>query len=104
MPSKLILETVYTDLVEGINQADIARKYNRTKGSVSQASKIVWRGFLKSKGYQEVRVVLPEVRAFIANGWHNNAFQELKHGTKRPERGVRRPRRPSREAERQLDQ
>ena len=103
LPSKLTLEMAHADLVRGINQADIARKFDRTKGTVSQTSKIVWRGFLKSKGYQEVRVVLPEVRAFIADGWHQDALHELNYGTKRPERKVRRRCRSGQETEQQAE-
>ena len=104
VPSKLTLEMAHADLVEGINQADIAKKYDRTKGSVSQASKIVWRGFLKSKGYEEVRLVLGRVHAFVANGWHQDALHELNYGTKRPERKVRRPRRAAQKTERRPDE
>ena len=103
VPSKLTLEMAHADLVDGINQAYIAKKYNRTKGSVSQASKIVWRGFLKSKGYEEVRVVLGDVRAFVVNGWHQDALHELNYGTKRPERKVRRRRRSVRKTKQQAE-
>ncbi len=99
MPSKLTLEMAHADLVQGINQAEIAWKFNRTKGTVSQASKRVWRGFLKSKGYKEVQVVLSDVRAFIASGWHKEALYELNHGTKMPEKRDRRKDRSSRKAE-----
>ena len=99
VPSKLTLEMAHADLVQGINQADIARKFDRTKGTVSQASKRVWNGFLKSKGYEEVRVVLGDVRAFIVNGWHKEALYELNHGTKMPEKRDRRKDRSSRKAE-----
>ena len=103
VPSKLTLEMAHADLVQGINQADIAKKFNRTKGTVSQASKRVWRGFLKSKGYKEVQVVLSDVRAFIASGWHKEALYELNHGTKMPEKRDRRKDRSSRKAEVQQD-
>ena len=94
VPSRLTLEMAHADLVQGINQAGIARKYNRTKGTVSQASKRVWHGFLKSKGYREVRVVLGDVRAWIVNGWHREALYELNYSTRMPAPSASRPRRP----------
>ena len=103
-PSKLTLDMARADLVRGINQDEIARKHNRTKGTVSQASKRVWLGVLKSKGYEVVRVVLPEVRAFIVEDWQKDALHELNYGTQRPERKPRRSRRPSTKAARPPDQ
>ena len=76
-PSKLTLELAHADLVQGIKLTEIGARYNRTKSTVSQASKRVWRGFLKSKGYREVVVVLPDVQAFIAEGWSNESLDEL---------------------------
>ena len=87
------------DLVQEIDQAEIARKLNRTKGTVSQASKIVWRGFLKSKGYKEVQVVLSDIKTFIASGWHKEAPYELNHSTRMPEKRDQRKDRSSRKAE-----
>lgn len=81
-PSQRVLEIAHADLVRGIGQEEIARKYQITKGSVSQTSKRVWRGFLKSKGYQEVTVVLPEVRAFIVGQWNKQSLDELNQDNK----------------------
>jgi hypothetical protein len=81
-PPARVLEIAHADLVRGVNQDEIAREYSITKGSVSQASKRVWLGFLKSKGYQEVSVVLPEVRAFIAKQWGKEAVDEINQKTK----------------------
>ena len=81
-PPARVLEIAHADLVRGIKQDEIAREYNITKGSVSQASKRVWLGFLKSKGYEEVRVVLPQVRAFVAKGWGREAVEEINQKTK----------------------
>jgi hypothetical protein len=67
-PSELTLKIAHADLVQRIDQKEIARKHNRTKGTVSPASKRVWRGFLKSKGYEEVTVVLNDFRAFVVKG------------------------------------
>ena len=78
--SKLTLELAHADLAQGVGQAEIAKKYNRTKGTVSQASKRVRRGFLKSKGYQEVVVVLLEERDFIVEGWSKESRDVLNRG------------------------
>ena len=76
-PPARVLEIAHADLVRGVKQADIAKEYNITKGSVSQASKRVWLGFLRSKGYKIVTVILPEVRAYIAEGWGKEAMDEI---------------------------
>ena len=76
-PPARVLEIAHADLVRGVKQADIAKEYRITKGCVSQASKRVWLGFLHSKGYKEVAVVLPDVRAFIVEGWGKEALQEI---------------------------
>ena len=76
-PPARVLEIAHADLVRGVKQADIAREYGITKGSVSQASKRVWLGFLRSKGYREVAVVLPDARAFIAEDWGKEAVDEI---------------------------
>ena len=76
-PPARVLEIAHADLVRGVKQADIAKEYSITKGSVSQASKRVWLGFLRSKGYKEVMVVLPDVRAFIVEGWGREAVDEI---------------------------
>ncbi len=76
-PPARVLEIAHADLVRGVKQADIAKEYHITKGSVSQASKRVWLGFLRSKGYREVSVVLPDARAFIAEDWGKEAVDEI---------------------------
>ena len=76
-PPARVLEIAHADLVRGVKQAEIAKEYHITKGSVSQASKRVWLGFLRSKGYREVAVVLPDARAFIAEGWGKEAVDEI---------------------------
>ncbi len=76
-PPARVLEIAHADLVRGINQDEIAREYQITKGSVSQASKRVWLGFLRSKGFREVSVVLPDARAFIAEDWGKEAMNEI---------------------------
>ena len=81
-PPARVLEIAHADLVRGVKQDEIATEYNITKGSVSQASKRVWLGFLKSKGYEEVSVVLPQVRAFIAKGWGREALTEINQKTR----------------------
>ena len=81
-PPARVLEIAHADLVRGVKQDEIAREYNITKGSVSQASKRIWLGFLKSKGYEEVRVVLPKVRAFVAKGWGREASRRSTRKTK----------------------
>ena len=68
--------------VRGVKQAEIAKEYNITKGSVSQASKRVWLGFLRSKGYKEVSVVLSEVKAFIVEGWGKETMDEINNKVK----------------------
>lgn len=75
--SRLTHDMAHADLVEGIDQAEISTKFDRTKASVSQASGRVWRGLLRSKGYREVRVVLGDVHAFIVKGWGKEATDEL---------------------------
>ena len=61
-PGKQVMDIAHADLVRGVPQEDIAKEFGRTKSSVSQISKRVWLGFLKSKGYQEISVVLPDFR------------------------------------------
>ena len=90
--SRLTLNMAHADLVLGIDQAEIAAKFDRTKGTVSQASKRVWRGFLRSKGYKEVQVVLGDVHAFIAEGWGREVMDKLNEVVKKP---PKRPRRTS---------
>ena len=76
-PPARVLEIAHADLVRGVKQDDIAKEYHITKGSVSQASKRVWLGFLRSKGYREVSIVLPDARAFIAESWGKEAVDEI---------------------------
>ena len=87
--SRLTLDMAHADLVDGTDQAEIAARFDRTKGTVSQASGRVWRGFLRSKGYKEVRVVLTDFRAWMAEGWGKEAMDELNGIAKRP---TKRPR------------
>ena len=87
--SRLTLDMAHADLVQGIDQAAIAVKFDRTKGTVSQASGRVWRGFLRSKGYREVRVVLGDFRAWMAEGWGREAMDELNGIVRKP---AKRPR------------
>lgn len=87
--SRLTRDMAHADLVQGIDQAKIAAKFDRTKGSVSQASGRIWRGLLRSKGYREVRVVLGDVHAFIVKGWGKEAVDELNGIPKKP---AKRPR------------
>ena len=75
--SQLTRDMAHADLVQGIDQAKIAAKFDRTKGTVSQASGRVWRGLLRSKGYREVRVMLKDFRAWMAEGWGREAIDEL---------------------------
>ena len=82
--SRLTRDMAHADLVEGIDQAEIAAKFDRTKSSVSQASGRVWRGFLRSKGYKEVRVVLTDFRAWMAEGWGREAMDELNGIVRKP--------------------
>ena len=74
-PPQRVLEIVHADLVRGVLQAEIAREYKVTRSSVSQASKRVWLGFLKSKGLQEVCVVLPAARAFVVKDWGRETME-----------------------------
>jgi hypothetical protein len=37
----------------------------------------VWQGFLKSKGFQEVAVVLPEQRVFTVKKWGQEALDAI---------------------------
>lgn len=76
-PPARTLEIAHADLVRGVKQAEIAREYNVTKGAVSQASKRVYLGFLRSKGFREVSVMLPDARAFIAEDWGKEAVEEI---------------------------
>ena len=87
--SQLTRGMAHGDLVQGIDQAEIAARFDRTKGTVSQASGRVWRGFLRSKGYKEVRVVLGDFRAWMAEGWGREAMDELNEIAKRPPRRPR---------------
>ena len=81
-PPARVLEIAHADLVRGVKQAEIAKEYHITKGSVSQASKRVWLGFLRSKGYKEVSVVLSEVKAFIVEGWGKETMDEINQKAK----------------------
>lgn len=92
--SRLTLDMAHADLVQGIDQAEIAAKFDRTKGTVSQASGRVWRGFLRSKGYKEVRVVLSDFQAFMAKGWGREAMDKV-NGVVRKPRAERRGRTPA---------
>ena len=92
--SRLTLDMAHADLVQGIDQAEIAARFDRTKGTVSQASARVWRGFLRSKGYKEVRLVLGEVHAFIAAGWGREGMDKLNGVVTKP-RADRRGRAPA---------
>ena len=76
-PPQRVLEIAHADLVRGVLQAEIAQEYKVTRSSVSQASKRIWLGFLKSKGFQEVSVVLPETRAFVVKGWGREAMEQI---------------------------
>jgi hypothetical protein len=81
-PPARVLEIAHADLVKGVKQAEIAKEYNITKGSVSQASKRVWLGFLRSKGYKEVSVVLSDAQAFIVEGWGKATMDEINNKVK----------------------
>lgn len=84
-PPQRVLEIAHADLVRGVLQAEIAREYKVTRSSVSQASKRIWLGFLKSKGFQEVSVVLPDARAFVVKGWGREAVELINRSPlKRP--------------------
>ena len=87
--SPLTRDMAHADLVQGIDQVDIAARFDRTKGTVSQASGRVWRGFLRSKGYKEVRLVLGDVHAFIAKGWGREAMDALNGVAPKPEKRSR---------------
>ena len=87
--SRLTRDMAHADLVQGIDQAEIAAEFDRTKGTVSQASGRGWRGFLRSKGFKEVRVVLGNYRAFVAEGWGREAMDKLNEVVKKP---LKRPR------------
>ena len=76
-PSKRIMDMGHADLVRGVTQSEIAQEHGVTKSTVSQASKRVWEGFLKSKGYREVTVVLPEVQVFVVRKWGRAAMDEI---------------------------
>ncbi|MBE7156890.1 MAG: hypothetical protein INR62_00385 [Rhodospirillales bacterium] len=76
-PPARVLEIAHADLVRGIKQADIAKEYQITKGSVSQASKRVYLGFLRSKGFKEIGGMLPDARAFIVESWIKEAENEI---------------------------
>jgi len=55
--SRLTLDMAHADLVQGTDQGEIA---------------------LRSKGYKEVRLVLSDPHAFVAEGWGKEAMNELK--------------------------
>lgn len=76
-PPERVMAIAHADLVRGVNQTEIAKEHGVTKSSVSAASKRVWQGFLKSKGYQQVSVVLPEVQVFIVRKWGRQALDEI---------------------------
>ena len=100
MPSKLTLELAHADLVQGIKQEEIAKRFDRTKGTVSQASKRVWSGFLKSKRYREVHLVLSDVHAFVAKKWDQQCRAVLngvtEKGRSNPDQNPVSPKRPPR--------
>lgn len=69
---KQTLEIAYGVLVDGKSQVSFTRKFNITKGAVSQAVKRVWSSHLKKivpSNCEEVSVILPKHQAFIANQW-----------------------------------
>lgn len=76
-PNEESLAIAHADLVRGIPQAQIAKEYGIDKSNVSQAAKRVWKGFLKSKGFQEITVVLPKFRVFTVQNWQQEALQEI---------------------------
>ncbi len=76
-PSQGTLEIAHADLVRGLPQSLIAKEHKITVGAVSSASKRVWLGFLKSKGLEEITVVLPIRRAFMAKQWSKEALKAL---------------------------
>lgn len=76
-PNSEVLAIAHADLVRGIPQDQIAKEYGINKSNVSQTAKRVWRGFLKSKGFQEVTVVLPKFRVFTVKNWQKEALEEI---------------------------
>ncbi len=76
-PTPKMLEIAHADLVEGKKQENIAKEHEITKSAVSQASKRLWKGFLKSKGYEEISVVLNKYRAFTVKKWAKEAVDLL---------------------------
>lgn len=76
-PSSKMLEIAHADLVAGKPQEEIANEYEVSKSAVSQASKRLWKGFLKSKGYEEISVVLPKYKVLTVKKWAKEAADFL---------------------------
>ena len=72
-----LIEIARDDLVKGLPQETIAQAHDMTKSAVSKASRKIWLGFLRSKGYEEITVVLPNMRAHTARKWAEAAMKEV---------------------------
>lgn len=63
----------YQVLVKRIKQIDIAKKFEMSKGNVSQAVNKVFNEYKRNNlpnGYEEVTVILPAHKAFIVKQWN----------------------------------
>ncbi len=76
-PSDRTLKMAHADLVIGRKLEEIAKEYGVTKNLVCQASHRLWRGFLKSKGYEEISVVLDKFKVFTVKKWAKEASDIL---------------------------
>ena len=64
------LEIARGVLVEGKTQAIFAKKFNLTRGAVSQAvDRVYSKANVLPPGYEKVTAVLPSYRAFIVRKW-----------------------------------
>lgn len=72
--SKQTLEIAHAVLVEGRSQSEFVKKFQLTKGAVSQAVKRVFsRVDTLPSGFEKVTAVLPEHQAFIVKKWARDA-------------------------------